>query len=132
MSTTADNRFYREKQPDAAFTDQISAMVAENRRLRNKSDADDKTIHVLKAQYDAVTGGIENMIEDHRKIERDLTIQLHKAQAAYQEIDGLLHQASDLILQAARARVGNGTPEKMPTAAVPAIEDGRLPAPVLS
>lgn len=114
------------------WTDQISGLIAENRRLRNKSDADDKTIHLLKEQYASVTGGIEDMIEDHRRVERDLTIEAHNAKVAYTQIQGLLDQAADLILQAARARIGDDTPAKMPAAIIPVLADGRMPEVSLS
>jgi len=64
------------------LSDQINALVAENRRLRSKSDADDQTIGLLKANYKTVTDGIEDMVEDHRKIERELTIEVHNTRTA--------------------------------------------------
>lgn len=112
---------------DATLSDQINQLIAENRRLRSKSAADDATIHLLKEQYAAVSGGIEDMVEDHRKIERELTIEAHNARVAYIQIQGLLDQAADLILQAARARIGDITPEKMPTATLAVIGDSRMP-----
>ncbi len=112
---------------DSTLSDQINALVSENRRLRMKSEADDKTIHVLKDQYAMVTSGMEDIVEDHRRIERELTIKAHKAQAAYSEMEGLLDRAADLILQAARARVGDDTPEKMPEHSGTHVNDARLP-----
>lgn len=117
---------------NSPLSDQINALIAENRRLRNKSEADDKTIHLLKEQYAAVAGGIEDMVESHRKVERELTIEAHNANVAYTEIEGRLNQVADLILQAARARVGDATPETMPERVLPHVTDARLPGVALS
>lgn len=116
---------------DQAMIDQVTSLVQENRRLRAKSNADDETIHLLKEQYATVAGGIEGMVEDHRRRERELMIESHQHKVAYEEIRGLLNQAGDLLLQAFRARVGNETPEQMPQLRLPVIEDRRLPAAML-
>jgi chromosome segregation ATPase len=110
-----------------AFSDQINNLIAENRRLKNKSDADDKTIHVLKEQYNALQAGVEDMVEDHRKIERELVDQANRHKVSYTEIDGVLMQAADLIMQAARARIGNATPAVVPTPPTKMVNDHRLP-----
>ncbi len=115
---------------NSPLSDQINALVAENRRLRNKSEADDATIALLKDQYRTVTKGIEDMVEDQRKIERELTIEIHNTRAADKEIAGLLNQVADLILQAARARIGDSVPANMSEMAH--HEDKRLPGIVLS
>lgn len=119
--------------PDiSTFSDQINRLIAENRRLLKKSEADDKTIHLLKEQYEGLHNGVEDMVEDHRRIERDLVDKANRHELAYTEIVGLLDQAADLIVQAARARVGNVTPEKMPERQIPSIQDDRLPIARLS
>lgn len=94
-----------------SLSDQVNRLVAENRRLRLKGEADDATIDLLKRQYDTLQGGVEDMIEDHRKIERDLSAARDRAVVAYTEIDGLLKQAADLIVQAMRARVPAAAPD---------------------
>lgn len=109
------------------LSDQINQLIAENRRLRNKSDADDKTMHLLKEQNRELRGGIENLIEDHRRIERSLIAERDEAKLAYVEIEGCLNQAGDLIMQAARARIGDMAPERMPPQTGRHIEDARLP-----
>lgn len=109
------------------LSDQVNQMISELRRLRNKSDADDKTIHLLKEQNAELRGGIENLVEDHRRIERGLLAERDEAKIAYVEIEGLLNQAADSIMQAARARIGNQTPERMPPQTGRHIEDDRLP-----
>lgn len=125
------------------LSDQVNALIAENRRLRMKSEADDKTIHVLKEQYDSLQSGVENMVEDHRRIEnamledhrstvRELVAERDRAVRAYTEIEGNLNQAADLIMQAARARVGNETPDPMPQAHTPHLADSRIPQVLLS
>lgn len=117
---------------EVTLSDQISQLIAENRRLRNKSDADDKTIHLLKEQNDTLRNAWEDMVEDHRRTERDLAHDRDRHVVAYTEIDGLLHQVADLILQTTRARVGNATPEKMPQVRLPVHDDERLPIARLS
>lgn len=116
----------------SAFSDQINLLIAENRRLLKKSEADDKTIYVLKDQYDTLHAGVESLIEDHRAIERQLAGERDRAVRAYTEINGLLNQSADLIMQAIRARVGDLTPEKMPQRPLAEIHDDRLPIARLS
>lgn len=109
------------------LSDQINALVAENRRLRNKSTADDITIQTLTEQYERLQSGVEDMVEDHRRRERELIAAADRAERAYVSIQGLLDQAADLILQAARARVGDAMP-----APVPHLTDSRMPGVALS
>jgi hypothetical protein len=111
---------------------QVAVMVAENRRLLKKSAADDATIHILKEQYDTLQAGVENMVEDHRRIERELSAERDRAVRAFTEIDGLLNQTADLVMQAARARTGDNTPEQMPERRLASINDDRLPIARLS
>lgn len=111
-----------------AFSTQVSDLVAENRRLLLKSQTDDDTIRTVKAQYDALSDGMENLIEDHRKIERELSIRADKAERAAKEVEGLLARAADLIMQAFRAKEGDTTPAAMPMAQLAKINDPRLPA----
>ncbi len=117
---------------EAQFTDQATKLVAENRRLRIKSDVDDETINILKQQYDELQSGVENLIEDHRKIERQLCAERDRAVRTSAEIEALLTQAGDLILQAMRARIGDVTPKVMPKAQTPHLVDQRMPQVLLS
>ena len=121
------------------LSDQVDRLVSENQALRVKSENDDKLIHLLKEQYSSLAAQVKGIREDAiREVERarhqrdaDVSaaeIERDQALVAYKEIDGLLLQAGDLITQAARARIGNTTPEKMPRQPLPAIEDSRLPA----
>lgn len=123
----------------ATLAEQVDRLVAENQSLRVKSENDDKLIHLLKEQYSSLAAQVKGIREDAiREVERarhqrdaDVSaaeIERDQALVAYKEIDGLLLQAGDLITQAARARIGNATPEKMPRQPLPAIEDSRLPA----
>ncbi|HKY85827.1 MAG TPA: hypothetical protein VJL90_03600 [Pseudorhodoplanes sp.] len=120
--------------------DQVERLVNENQALRVKSENDDKLIHLLKEQYNSLAAQVKGIREDAiREVERarhqrdaDVSaaeIERDQAQVAYKEIDGLLLQVCDTITQAARARIGNATPEKMQSRPMPAIEDGRLPPP---
>ena len=122
------------------LSEQVDRLVAENQHLRVKSDNDDKTIHLLKQQYDGLAAQVAN-IRDRAAADiasarqwamdnvQDMEIERNKAQVAYREMESLLLQATDLVAQALRARVGDGTPEKMPAAILPNIDDPRLPAP---
>lgn len=121
-----------------ALGDQVDRLVAENQHLRVKSDNDDKTIHLLKEQYDLLqrqVAGIRETasreVEKARNGARDMVMDMQmdrdQARVAYREIDGLLLLAADTIHQALRARVGDLTPEKMPAATTPHLVDNRLP-----
>ncbi len=82
------------------FTAQASALVNENRRLRIKSDGDDKTITTIKQQYDVLARDFETY--QHRCGEREHALITERDQAVREksEIEGLLNQAADLIIQA--------------------------------
>jgi len=110
----------------ADVSDQVNRIVAENRRLLAKSDADDATIATVKAQYDTLHAGVEDMIEDHRRIERNLTAERDRAVRAFTEINGLLLQTTDLITQALRARAGDSAQQAAPRR-LEALHDDRLP-----
>lgn len=125
------------------LSEQIDSLVAENRHLRIKSDADDRTIHLLKEQYAGLSAQVKGMREDAiREVERarhqrdaavqDMEIERDEALAANSQIEALLLQATEIITQALRARIGNATPEKMPPAQLGEVNDARLPAPTLS
>lgn len=117
---------------DASLSEQVSRLVAENRSLRIKGDADDKAIHLMQEQYDILQSGVESLVEDHRKIERELTAERDRAMRAYARIDGLLNQTADLVLQAMRAKIGNATPDPLPKASTPHLVDDRMPQVLLS
>ena len=123
----------------ATLAEQVDRLVAENQSLRVKSQNDDQMIHLLKEQYNSLAAQVKGIREDAiREVERArhqrddavsaAEIERDQALVAYKEIDGLLLQAGELITQAARARIGNTTPEKMPSRQITAIEDVRLPA----
>lgn len=115
-----------------AFSDQINDLVAENRRFRLQSEADANTIRLLKGQYEELSSSVEDMIQYYRRRERELISIANKAKLAYTEIDGLLNQAATIILQAARAQIGDQTPEKIPPPHLPSISDDRLPMVAIS
>lgn len=123
---------------DTALIDQTSRMVTENQNLRVKSDNDDITINLMRWQYDALSKDVDN-IQDRAAAEvrdakinaerdiRTMRIERDHAVRAFKEIDTLLLRAADLIMQALRAREGDGTPEIMPKAVTPHISDARMP-----
>lgn len=123
---------------DIALIDQTTRMVTENQNLRVKSDNDDITINLMRSQYDALAGEVKairdkaasDVARTRDRAEReisDMRIERDQAVRAFKEIDTLLLQAADLIMQALRAREGNGTPEIMPKAMTPHIVDARIP-----
>jgi hypothetical protein len=84
-----------------SFTDQASAIVHENRRLRLKVDNDERTIATLKAQLAA---DFKSAQQTWREIEHQLITERDRAVTAEKEIHGLLNEAADLIIQAAARR----------------------------
>lgn len=128
---------------EAALSDQINMMVAENQHLRVKSDSDDLTINLMRQQYDGLAAQVadirakarsevekaRNMAEDQVA---DMTIERDQAIRSFKEIDTTLMQAADLIMQALRARRGDITPEQIPDVATVHFNDDRLPIARLS
>ncbi len=117
---------------NSPLSDQINALIAENRRLLVENESLRRLHADVKQRYDTVTAGVNDMIEDHRHVERDLQFRVDKAETSEKEVAELLLQAADIIRQAFRARVGDNTPEKMPVAQLPALADGRMPEVSLS
>ena len=111
---------------------QVGAMVTENQNLRVKSENDDLTIKLMRNQYDSLAAEVDGIHQKYLREIRSLRTERDQAVRNYAIMDTLLMQAADLIMQAARARIGDTTPEMMPHALVPHIEDGRLPGVALS
>lgn len=120
------------------LSEQVERLVAENQSLRVKSNNDDTMIHLLKEQYEILHRQVQGIreradreVEKARAFARDSVMDMQmdrdRALVAYREIEGLLLRATDTITQALRARVGDLTPEKMPEADLPHINDDRLP-----
>lgn len=120
------------------LSEQVDRLVAENQSLRVKSNNDDTMIHLLKEQYEILHRQVQGIreradreVEKARAFARDSVMDMQmdrdRAIVAYREIEGLLLRATDTITQALRARVGDLTPEKMPEADLPHINDDRLP-----
>lgn len=117
---------------DTKFVDQANQMVTENQNLRVKSDNDDKTIHLMKAQYDGLSASVEAV---HNKHDRELHIartERDQAVRAFKEIDTLLMQAANLVMQALRARQGDLTPAEILERPMTLVKDDRLPGISLS
>lgn len=125
---------------DMSFADQVNDMIAENQNLRVKSSNDDTTIALQRAQYDALAAKVDSIRNEAAdrvakaldNCDRQVTtmaIERDQAVARFKRIDTLLMQAADLIMQAARARIGDDTPEVMPQVQLAAVHDERLPAP---
>lgn len=112
---------------DQSFADQANRMVVENQNLRVKSDNDDKTIHLMKDQYDGLSASVEAMRTRHDREMHTLRTERDQAVRAFKEIDTVLLQAADLIMQALRARQGNTTPDQIPDRPIALVRDARLP-----
>lgn len=115
-----------------AFSDQINILVSDNRRLHAKTEADGTTIRLLKEENAGLHVTIEEMTRHYRQRERELIADTNRAKVAYTEISGLLNQVAETVLQAARAQIGDQTPEKMPAPHLPHLKDDRLPIARLS
>lgn len=100
------------------LSDQVDSLVIENQNLRVKSENDDKTIHLMKEQYDSLAATIgairQRAATDVAKMRAqleettsDLTIERDQAVRSKKEIETLLLQVTNLVMQALRARVGN-------------------------
>lgn len=109
------------------FSRQAEEVVRENQHLRVKSDNDDKTIHLMRQQYDAMALSVDDMRSDYERKLHHMRTERDQAVARHAAIKALLLQAANIVMQALRADIGNETPEKMPPARLPALDDGRLP-----
>lgn len=109
------------------FGRQVDALVAENQHLRVKSDNDDKTMHLMQEQYKALAASVESMRNKYERQIFQLTTERDEAVIKHAKIKSLLLQAADIVMQAARADVGDETPEKMPPQTGSHIVDERLP-----
>lgn len=112
-----------------SFADQASRLVTENQNLRVKSDNDDKTIFLMKEQYDGLSSSVESMRNKHDREMHTLRTERDHAVRAFKEIDTVLLQSADLIMQALRARQGNSTPDQIPDRTIALVNDSRLPTP---
>jgi hypothetical protein len=112
-----------------SFADQANRLVTENQNLRVKSDNDDKTIYLMKEQYDGLSSSVEAMRNKHDREMHTLRTERDRATRAFKEIDTVLLQAADLIMQALRARQGDGAPEQIPERPMALVNDSRLPTP---
>lgn len=112
---------------DQTFGRQVDALVAENQHLRVKADNDDKTLHLMQEQYRALSASVEGMRAKFERQIFQLTTERDEAMLKHSKIKSLLLQSADIIMQAARADVGDEAPEKMPPQTGRHIEDDRLP-----
>lgn len=112
---------------DSEFGRQVDALVAENQHLRVKSDNDNKTLFLMRQQYEALAASVDSMRDDYeRKLHRART-ECDQAIIKHSAIKSLLLQSADIVMQALRADAGDEAPEKMPANRGPHITDDRLP-----
>lgn len=121
------------------LSDQVSRIIAENQNLRIRVENDAKTIRTMTEQYDDLAAQVDDIrnsaaadcenvrVWANREV---MAMQIERDQAVrkFEMVDTTLKQAADLIMQAARAAVGDLTPEKLPERKLAVIKDDRLPA----
>lgn len=128
---------------ERTLNDQVGELVAEVQHLRVKSNNDDTTISLMRAQYDALAADVSRIrskaatevgiARDRADAEvTEMRIERDQALRAFKEIDTTLMSAADLIMQALRARAGEITPEVIPDRPTRDIRDDRLPIARLS
>jgi hypothetical protein len=112
--------------------DQVGLLVSENQHLRVKSDNDDKTLHLMREQYDALSSSVEGLRDRHERETHKLRTERDQAVRKYAVIKALLMQSADITMQALRAEQGDETPEVIPDRVVRHVSDDRLPIARLS
>jgi hypothetical protein len=112
---------------ESTLSIQVSQMVLENQHLRVKSDNDDKTIHLMKEQYDAMAASVEGMRDRHVRELHEMRTGRDQAVRQFKTIDTLLLQASEIIMQALRARQGETVPAQIPDRPMPVVGHPLLP-----
>jgi len=116
------------------LSDQVSRLVAENQNLRVRTEADQKTIHLMQERYDALAAQVDDIrdraardvAEARDYAEREvshITIERDQALSKHEIVDGLLMQVADLVLQASRASTGS----EQVAPIVNGADDARLP-----
>ncbi len=115
-----------------ALSDQVSRLVSDNQQLRVKVANDEKTIHLLKDQYSALSATVNGLRDRHAREVHDITSERDEAVVRHKEVTTLLLQAADIVMQALRANEGDLTPENIPDRRVAYIDDDRLPIARLS
>ena len=106
---------------------QVNHLESENRHLRIKGEADEKTIAMLKADNEFLRNDVERMIREKTLNEDTLRRERDEARSTSVEIEGLLTQTANFIVQGLRARKGNLTPASIPDRPLRIVEDERLP-----
>lgn len=112
---------------DPTLSEQVSQLVSENQHLRVKSDNDNITLALMKQQYDALSSSVESLRNKHDREAHTLRTERDVATIKFKTIDTLLLQASNIIMQALRARQGDDTPEQIPERPTREVRDDRLP-----
>ncbi len=120
--TTVTNESHHE----TTLHSQVADMVRENQNLRVKSENDDKTIYLMRAQYDTLAAEVDAIHDKYRREIRQLKTERDQAVRKFKDIDTILQQAGNFLMQAFRARVGDQLPEISSQ-----IEDARLPGVVM-
>jgi hypothetical protein len=94
--------------------DRVNEMIAENQHLRVKVDNQASLITLLQEQYDKSAGSMNALRDKYDREMHDLRTERDQAVRKFKTIDALLLQASNIIMQALRARQGDEVPEKIP------------------
>src|ERR1700761_2136498 len=106
---------------------EISNMRTEVFHLREKSDADDHMIALLKQQNQEQADEIVSMAAKHADEVRILKQRADMAIRNQAEVIGVLTTAAKGIMDGLRKMKGDNTPEIMPSAQARPADDPRLP-----
>ena len=109
------------------LSEQVNQMVTDLQHLRVKSENDDKTIHLMREQYDGLAASVEALAGRHEREIHAMRTERDQAVRRFKSIDTLLLQASNIIMQALRARSGDDTPEQIPDRPVGVVGHPLLP-----
>ena len=109
------------------FTDRVTALVQENQHLRVRTDNDDKTIALMKEQYDKLAASVDGLRDKHEREIHAMRTERDQAARSNREIEALLLQASEIVMQALRARVGDLQPPDRSVADHPALPRNVMP-----
>ena len=105
---------FKEEITLSAFTDQVNALVAENRHLTIKNESDGNTIALLTKQYDDIASSVDKMKADYEQAIQTLRVERDQAVRKFAHINSLLSQCADIVMQALRARIGDEATERTP------------------
>ena len=99
---------------EAALSEGVNQLVAENQQLRVKCDNQEKTLDIVQDQYDTLAASVKATHDRHEQEMHDMRTERDQAVRQFKTIEALLLQSSTIIMQALRARQGDVVPEVIP------------------